>query len=212
MLIPVNELTRAKGRLAAVLAPEERARLVLATVRTVVEAVRGAGLEPVLLTRDARIKAEFEGVATLMDEDPAVHGLNAQVETAIARLGPGAEEVLILHADLPLASAEAIGRLVADASPAPSVALVESADGGTNGMLLRPPGRFALAYGRESFALHESAARAAGMTVRRCEIAELALDLDTPADVERLLAVPGGPESAAGRVLRSGTGASGALG
>ena len=68
-------------------------------------------------------------------------------------------------------------------------------------MLLRPPGRFALAYGRGSGDLHEAAARAAGLTVRRAEVPALSLDLDTPGDVRTLLATAEGRETEAGRYL-----------
>lgn len=203
VLIPVNELGRAKGRLADVLAPAGRARLALATVQTVVEAVRTAGHEPVLLTRDNQVRAAFAGEAALMDEDPAAHGLNAQLESAITRLraAGGLEELIILHADLPLARPEEIASLVAAAPPPPSATLVRSPDGGTNAMLLRPPGRFPLAYGPGSFERHAAAATGAGMAVATASAPGLELDLDTAADVEALMSTPAGRASAAGQVL-----------
>lgn len=203
VLIPVNELGRAKGRLAEMLDPATRASLALATVGTVVEAVRAAGHEPVLLTRDERVRASFEDDATMLDENPAARGLNAQLESAIARLAAAGalDELLILHADLPLATAAAVREIIGAAPAPPSVTLVESPDGGTNAMLVRPPGRFALAYGRGSFALHRAAAEKAGMRVAAIRAPGLALDLDTPADVERLMASPEGRNSAAGKVL-----------
>ncbi len=212
VLIPVNELGRAKGRLAEMLDPATRASLSLATVGTVVEAVRAAGHEPVLLTRDERVRASFEGAASIVDEDPAARGLNAQLESAVARLAAtgGLDELLILHADLPLATAAAVREIIDGAPAPPSVTLVESPDGGTNAMLVRPPGRFALAYGPGSFALHRAAAEKAGMRVAAIRAPALALDLDTPADVERLMASPEGRNSAAGQVLaraRAGAGA-----
>lgn len=201
--MPVNELERAKGRLADVLEPAARAALALATVSTVVEAIRGAGHEPVLLTRDARVRSAFAGVAAVLDEDPGAQGLNGQLESAVARLARAGdlEELLILHADLPLANAQAIRDLVEEAPLAPSVTLVRSADGGTNAMLLRPPGRFALAYGADSFEHHCGAAVAACMALAVAESPALALDVDTPADIERLIALPEGRASAAGQAL-----------
>ena len=87
------------------------------------------------------------------------------------------------------------------APPAPSATLVRPGDGGTNAMLLRPPGRFALAYGSGSGDLHEVAARAAGLAVHRADAPALALDLDTPTDVRRLLAEPAGRACGPGRYL-----------
>ena len=179
--------------------PEERAELVQRSLATVLRAVSAAALEPVVLTSDERACANLpEGVRTLA-ESPERHGLSAQLEDAAERLGR--TELLILHADLPLASSEALLALVKAALQAPSATLVRSRDGGTNAMLLRPPGRFTLAYGSGSGDLHEAAARAAGLAVLRTDVPALALDLDTPTDVRRLLATPAGRASEAGRYL-----------
>ncbi len=199
VLIPVNRLDRAKGRLAALLAPEERAGLVRRTLATVLEATAGAGLEAVVLSADAGLRASLPAGTRALAERPDAEGLSAQLERAAAALARA--ELLILHADLPLATAGALRDFVGQAPPAPSATLARSADGGTNALLLRPPGRFALAYGPGSADRHEAAARASGMAVRHADAPALALDLDTPADARRLLATPAGRATAAGRYL-----------
>ncbi len=199
VLIPVNRLDRAKGRLASLLTLDERAELVRRSLGTVLGAVAGAGLESVVLTSDEGVRAAVPSAVRIMGEDESLQGLSAQLERAAERLA--VDELLILHADLPQATAEALRELVAQAPPTPSVTLVRPEDGGTNAMLLRPPGRFALAYGKGSGDLHEAAARQAGMAVHRAETPELSLDLDTPADVRTLLADPAGRTCEAGRYL-----------
>jgi 2-phospho-L-lactate guanylyltransferase len=196
-LIPVNRLERAKGRLETLLLPDERRELALATLRTVVAATRDAGLEPVVLTADAVVAREMAGLAQVVPEADGVAGLNAQLEGALT----GWDEALVLHADLPLADGAAVSALVAAAGTPPSVTIVESGDGGTNAMLLRPPGRFALAYGPGSCARHRAAAEAAGAEVRLVALPALALDLDTPGDVSQFLASPGWQDTAAGELL-----------
>ncbi|MGH2609068.1 MAG: 2-phospho-L-lactate guanylyltransferase, partial [Tepidiformaceae bacterium] len=176
-LIPLNDLSRAKGRLAEVLSPEHRAGLATATFATVALAAERAGLEVVVLAANPPDLDGYTGV-TLLPERPGVTGLNAQLEAALA--GLPASDVLVLHADLPLARAAELQRVIEAAPPAPSVTLVESRDGGTNVMLLRPRGTFPLHYGRGSFALHVAAARAAGVAVCVVESDTLSLDLDTP--------------------------------
>lgn len=199
VLIPVNRLDRAKGRLASLLTLDERAELVRRSLATVLEAVAGAGLETVVLTSDEGVRAAVPSAVRIMGEDESLQGLSAQLERAAERLA--VDELLILHADLPLATAEALRELIAQAPTAPSVTLVRPEDGGTNAMLLRPPGRFALAYGKGSGDLHEAAAREAGMAVHRADAPELSLDLDTPADVRALLAERAGRACEAGRYL-----------
>ena len=201
VLIPVNRLDRAKGRLADLLDPAERAEVVLRSLATVLNAALEADLQPLVLTADDRVAAALpEGVRSLI-ESPERRGLNAQLEYAVGELGR--DDLLILHTDLPLATADSLRALTEAASPPPSATLIRSADGGTNAMLLRPPGRFPLTYGSGSGDLHEAAARAAGLTATRAHVPALELDLDTPADVRRLLATPEGRASEAGSYLAS---------
>ena len=202
-LIPVNRLERAKGRLADTLDASVREALARATFATVLDAACAAFAEVAVLTADAAAGAMATAAgARVIAEDPAASGLNAQPEHALAGLGQPEGGIAILHADLPLATGELFAAFAAAAPPAPSVTLVRSLDGGTNLMLLRPPGRFALAYGPGSYELHVDAAAAAGMTVTAFDRAELELDIDTPADLATFLAAPGAGETAAGILLR----------
>lgn len=197
VVIPVNRLDRVKGRLDPLLSAAERRDLMLATLGSVLEAVRGAGLRPEVLTASpgelaaAGIEAEF------IAEDENGGGLNGQLSRAIA----GREDVLILHADLPRASAEAIERVLHAHTGRPGVAIVSSGDGGTNAMLLRPAGGFLLAYGTGSYDAHVKAARAASYEVATVDAPELALDLDTEADLRTFMTLPGWDRSDAGGVL-----------
>ena len=202
MLIPVNALGRAKGRLAALLTPEERETLALITFETVLHAARG---NAIVLTPDERIAALAKGRARVMPEDAAARGLNEQLEYAIRTLLAEISRIpalLILHADLPLATEGAVETLLSLAAE-DTVTLVESRDGGTNAMLLCPPGLFGLAYGPGSFEKHVAAAEAAGLAVQTHENRELRLDLDTPEDIQHLLRAPRGRQGAAGRYLIS---------
>lgn len=202
-LVPVNRLDRAKRRLAGLLSPAEREALTTATLLTVLDALAGAGIPAFVLTADQRAATIATPSASVIPEDAERSGLNGQLEGALARLRsdcPGAS-VLVLHADLPLADGAAIAVLLAAAPPPPSATLVRSGDGGTNALLLNPPGHFPLAYGPDSAGRHALAARAAGLRVVMVDEPRLALDLDTPADIAKLLGMPGGPASRAGRVL-----------
>lgn len=206
VLIPVNRLDRAKGRLATLLDADQRAELALTTLATAWEAAVEATGAAVILTADPRVAVLLGPGADVIEEDPAIAGLNAQLTRARARLIDGgrigtAEPILILHADLPLATPGAIEALVAASPGEGSATMVASADGGTNALLEWPAGRMQLAYGPGSAAQHEHAARDAGLVVAWHESAALRLDLDTPADVVALLNDANGVRSAAGRLL-----------
>ncbi|HQW50435.1 MAG TPA: 2-phospho-L-lactate guanylyltransferase [Tepidiformaceae bacterium] len=203
VLIPVNRLGQAKGRLAGLLSQEEREGLALVTLETV---LRAAGAGAIVLTPDERVVDHVHGRARIIPESPEERGLNAQLEHAVGILladGTARDGLLILHADLPLATAEAIETLAALGAKENTAVLVESGDGGTNAMLLHPPGKFRLEYGVGSFAKHRAAAEAAGMQVVVNHNRELSLDLDTPGDITELLRAPRGRQGAAGRYLQS---------
>ncbi|MGE3076570.1 MAG: 2-phospho-L-lactate guanylyltransferase [Dehalococcoidia bacterium] len=202
VLIPVNRLDRAKGRLADLLTPDERRTLSTITLEAVLHA---AGTSAIVLTPDPEVRQRVGKRARLMEEDPKRRGLNEQLEGAVEALvadGTAGSGLLILHGDLPLASEESLDVLAAESSPNTAV-MVESRDGGTNAMLMRPAGVFGLAYGPGSFAKHTKAATKAGMAVVANTNRELRLDLDTPDDIRELLRAPRGRQGAAGVFLLS---------
>ena len=153
VLIPVNRFERAKGRLSERFSAAERAQLAIATFETVARAAHDAGLLSVALTPDPETVRALGLATEVIGESPQLHGLNGQLEGIAPQLGA---EILILHADLPLATGGAITAFL-EAAGGAEAALVRSGDGGTNAMLLRPPGRFPLAYGANSFAAHDAA-------------------------------------------------------
>ena len=203
-LIPLKPPTEAKARLAGLLSPDERADLSRVTFLTVADALLGAGMAVAVLTPNAVAAADLTvGECTVIEEQPSIRGLNAQLQLALnGATFAEADSVLILHADLPLATPNAVRLLVGAArKDIGRVTIVKSADGGTNAMILPLPRPFALHYGSGSFALHEVAARAAGLGVYVHRSPRLALDLDTAADVRTLLASSRGRNSPAGRLL-----------
>jgi 2-phospho-L-lactate guanylyltransferase len=132
------------------------------------------------------------GATVLPDHDPP-QGMNAAVVRGLeAAAGRGAEAVLVLTADLPLAHPDDLAAILAASPPGPSAVLVPSRDGtGTNAMLLRPPGALDPRLGPDSLARHAAQADRRGVVVRRLERPALALDVDTPRDLAALLVVGG---------------------
>ena len=181
-LIPVKDLPQAKARLAPVLDDAGRRELVLAMLRDVLGAALScAAIDGVaVVSRDETVlaiagDAGAEGLAE-------AGGLNEALESASRRLAErGASRILVLAADLPLARAESIASLLEGGD----VAIAPSYDGGTNALACAP-GTFAFAFGPDSAARHLSAAAAAGLRAGRIDLPSLALDIDTPQDLERL--------------------------
>lgn len=161
----------------------------------------GVGLPVTVLTRDPAVVEALPADVAVMPESGELDGLNAQLERALAALA--GDDLLILHADLPLATPEALHELLAAGAATDSVVLVRSRDGGTTAMRLRPPGRFALQYGRHSFDRHVAAAQAAGLSVTPIDIPALALDIDTVDDLHTLIESRAGRATPAGELLQA---------
>jgi 2-phospho-L-lactate guanylyltransferase len=200
VLIPVNQFDRAKGRLASLLDAGVREALAIATLRTVVTAARAANLPVTLLTSEPRV-VDLGLDAEIVAEQPGLAGLTPQLQAFVD--GSDEDELLILHADLPRATAGSLVALACSGARQPSVTAVRSIDGGTNAMLLREAKALRLAYGPDSFQLHTEAARRAGLRFARHFDSSLALDLDTPGDIRELLRSESGRATLAGRLLAS---------
>ena len=185
-LVPLKRLDLAKSRLAEVLAPAERARLMRALLdRTLREAAAASSLYRLVLVSSDDRSAEIA----------AAHGIDwfddrglpwNEALAAATREAVRSEDVLMLSADLPLVTSEDVEALVA-AAPARGVAIARARDAGTNAVLLRPAGAILTCFGdRGSAAKHSRLAADAGLAAVVVDRPGLATDLDSPEDLAEL--------------------------
>ena len=179
-IVPVKRLDGATTRLAPLLAEPDRARLVVEMLDRVLAACREAdAIERTLLVTPDPVLGR-DGVEVLVD---AGTGHADAVELALA--DPRARDgALVVMADCPLATGEALDALAAAARP---LALVPSLDGGVNALALRAVGAFRPRFGVPA-ATTAAEARAAGLEPVVLTEPLLALDVDRPEDYELLLA------------------------
>jgi 2-phospho-L-lactate guanylyltransferase len=179
-IVPVKGLDGAKTRLAPLLAEPERARLVVEMLDRVLAACREADAiaRTLLVTPDPALRRD--GVDVLLDAGTG-HADAVALALADPRAAGGA---LVVMADCPLATGEALDALAAAARP---LALVPSRDGGVNALALRAVDAFRPRFGvpAETTAAE---ARAAGLDLAVLSEPLLALDVDSPEDYELLLA------------------------
>jgi 2-phospho-L-lactate guanylyltransferase len=193
-IVPVKTLAEAKSRLAAVLSPAQRRDLVLAMFEDVLDALAiTPSVDAVLVVSADRELSELanrKGAEVLHEESPL--GLNAALSLGAAGAKRrGAVRVLFIPADLPFATPAEIGRVMAAADPSAHhhPVIVPSGDGnGTNALLLSPPDALSPSFGPGSFERHCAQARALGLSPRTMQLDGLALDIDEPTDLSRLIA------------------------
>lgn len=188
-LVPLRSPGLGKTRLAATLTPEERAALAGAMLADVVAALRGSRIGRLVVAASgaaAAAAASAVGAEVLPDptavaERPARQRLDAAVAAATLRLA-GAGTLLIVAADLPhLRASDVDAVLACDAE----VVVAPTRDGGTGGLVRRPPNVCGTAYGPRSAARHLALARAAGLRATHVDAAGFAHDVDVEGDLGR---------------------------
>jgi FO synthase len=190
-ILPLKALSPVKKRLSAVLSPEQRAGLMRAMLEDVLTALQECPLvEGVLLvSRDPDVaelarKYQAELLALELDED-----LNSAVQAASELLAQrGIGRCLVLHGDLPLASAEDLTRLI-EQSTENDLALVTCRhQQGSNVLITSLPAAITFEYGQGSYGRHLDAANQLGLSTTTLQFPDLALDIDTPEDLFTLCA------------------------
>jgi 2-phospho-L-lactate guanylyltransferase len=177
VVVPVKAFSKAKMRLASVLAPDERAALARKMAAHVIAAAHPLPVVVVCDDVDVSVWARTLGAGSLLE--PGL-GLNGAVSTAFSRLGTaGYKRLIVVHADLPLATN--LARL-ADLD---GIALApDRRQDGTNAISVPAGCGFRFAYGPGSFERHTDEARRTGLPLRIVNEPELAWDVDFPADME----------------------------
>lgn len=193
-LIPVKGFRNAKQRLSPLLGAAEREVLAETMFRDVLrEVLLARGLAGTfVVTGDDRAAEIAASCRAEVIREPAEGGETDAVNFARAALQrAGREAVLILPGDMPLVRSADIEQVLAQvpgaASP-PFALLVPSHDRmGTNALLLAPPEIIKLRFGYDSFNFHMSQVASQGLPLRYIENERIALDIDEPKDLERLL-------------------------
>jgi 2-phospho-L-lactate/phosphoenolpyruvate guanylyltransferase len=188
-VLPVKRFGEAKRRLAAGIEDERREALVAAMLEDTLEAIEESrSIErTIVVTGDPRAQEIVAASPAEVLPDPADEGHVVAALAGIARAEvDGAACVALLPGDCPLLDPKELDRLLTGI-PASFVTVVPDRHGtGTNALVLSPPDAIQPAFGEGSCARHVAAAREADVPFAVEELASLALDLDTPADVVAL--------------------------
>ena len=163
------------------LSGEDHERLQLAMFGDVLAATT-AVWRTVVVTADAAGRAVAEAAGADVALDPG-GGQGAAVASALALLPT--TPALIVNADLPCVEEQDLHALIAS-TPRDGLAVVPSEDGRTNALGLAAPELFRPLYGPKSAERFLSSARELGVEAHALSIQNLADDVDTHEDLERL--------------------------
>jgi 2-phospho-L-lactate guanylyltransferase len=178
-IVPFKPLNP-KTRLSCVLSLDEREAFAELMLCDMIGALREAGCSPTILSTHP---CEFHDPGDFRESEILVDsgGLNDALNRMLERTG---WPVLIIMADLPLVTPEAIEKMMK--SPG-DVVIVPGRGGGTNALLIRDPSRFRVNYYGASYLKHRRIALEQGLSCEVVDSFRLYTDVDEKEDLVELL-------------------------
>ena len=187
-VVALKTLVQSKRRLSAVLSDKQRCDLVEAMAQDVLSRLMGhPAIDTVhAVCGEGWAHSDFpEGALVMWEEgESRASGLIAAYEMVAAKTA--AEGLFFIHADLPFLGQEDISAVIAASLDDHAVLSPDLKETGTNAVLRWRHQSLPLCFGEDSFARHQQAAKATGSSWRVARAHGVALDVDEPADLDRL--------------------------
>jgi 2-phospho-L-lactate guanylyltransferase len=189
-ILPVKGFEAAKQRLSHELTPGPRRALAEAMYADVLTALRRcAAIRRIIVVSSDNGAQRLAGGhgATVLDERGSGHSSAALIGIALA-VEQGIDRALLVPGDCPLLDPRELEQLLSKRpEDARRVTIVPDRHGtGTNALLLSPPDALQPSFGPGSCERHAAAAQAAGLAHEIVNVPTLALDVDTPDDLDAL--------------------------
>ena len=194
ILLPVKNLSGAKQRLASLLDQPSRTALAQAMLHDVLSSLAAWNHRPAVAVVSSdpfavELARQYKFEIIPDPENPGETGA-IEMATRIC-VERGVANTLIIPADIPLMRAWELEEILKQA-PAEGSVLVPAADGrGTNAAYRSPAALFPLRFGNDSFQPHLAAAKATGKPCVVLNLPGIAVDVDSPEDLQHLLSLPG---------------------
>lgn len=202
-LLPVKALARAKSRLAPLFDGTQRRAVATALLEDALDLCASVDfLDWWVVSEDDEVlrRASDAGLKTVTDPG---QGLNAAVQAGIAEaVVAGAESLTVIPCDVPLAYEGDLVDLLDTGATSDIVLVPSGGDGGTNALFLSPPGLIEPAFGPGSLRRHIALAERERYRCSILSLPRLALDVDTPDDVDAFLASAGEFGGRSAKLLR----------
>jgi 2-phospho-L-lactate guanylyltransferase len=191
-LLPVKALVRAKSRLAPAFDEDQRRAVATALLEDALDLCTSVDfLQWWVVSEDDDVlrRASEAGLKTVTDPGS---GLNDAVAAGMAEVvAAGAESLTVIPCDVPLAYRGDLVDLLDTGATSDIVLVPSGGDGGTNALFLSPPGLIEPAFGPGSLQRHIALAEKERYRCSILSLNRLALDVDTPDDVDAFLAAAG---------------------
>jgi len=185
VLIAVKERSHGKTRLAEALPPRARVQLVRSMLAAVLSAARGAQTVRQIIVVSPERDTVPEKIPVLADSGECLNSALTQAHRVLREFG--CREFVILPADLPNITAAEIDALVRAGRRGGFAIAPDAAGVGTNALCLVSAHPFRFQFGTVSRQLHLEEAQRTGLSAQVVRLPGLEFDVDSPADLHRLL-------------------------
>ena len=201
-ILPVKHLDRAKGRLAPHFSAAERQAIARALWADALEMCADAQFLHWWVVSDDDAVLEAASARGLeVARDPG-RGLNEALAMAIdGAMRVGARSATVIPSDVPLTQTSDLRDLLDVAATSAIVVVPARRDGGTNGLSLSPPDVIPPQFGPGSLRAHVGAADRGAHRCSVLPLERMAIDIDTPGDIDAFLVEPGAARSHTGALL-----------
>ncbi len=189
IIIPIKDLPCAKQRLTSVLAPSERAELVLAMLEDLLSITTELDQGNIwLVSSDERVFDIARKYAARPILEDKARGYNEAVSLGLSAV-PTDSDVAVLPGDIPMATSAEIAALIAPSyRNNPTIRFAAAHDQlGTNGLFLSKNDLIHPAFGPNSFVGHLQSAREAEIEPTILDAPGMARDIDTPTDLHNFV-------------------------
>ncbi len=190
VVVPMKPLAESKSRLASDLSHSRRALLSAAMLVQVLQASRGLPqvIDVLVVGGDETVEAIADRCGARWQQE-RTSGLNGALAQVFDDAPSGIAATTFLPGDLPLVEPADIAALVSASEDGTKLVLApDGREKGTNAILVPAAVNFTPMLGPDSFARHLAQASERGWPTAVCRRPSLGFDLDTPADLLRLLA------------------------
>lgn len=188
-VLPMKRFDGAKQRLEDQYTPGERRALAEAMFSDVLVALRrSASVNEVLVISEDRGAQQIAAGYGALVRAESDSGHNPAAIAGIREgLERGADRALLVPGDCPMLDPTQLEGLLARPAPARSALIVPDRHGtGTNALLLTPPDVLEPSFGPGSCQRHAASAESNGLAHEVVAVPSLALDVDTPEDLQAL--------------------------
>jgi len=184
-LVPIKAFGKAKTRLLPVLNANQCAALAQHMAMDVVAALKSVkNLQGITLLGEQPIVADFaRKLECDYQAEASADGLSASLDVAAGDLKiAGVDTLLVLPSDLPTIRAADIDQLLNKHAGGLGVCPARR-DGGTNALVISPPGAIEFCFGQNSARRHLEAANVAELKAEQLSCDAFSRDIDTPDDL-----------------------------